>query len=144
MNPPRLLERVREAIRTRRYSPRTEEAYCAWIRRFIPVHERRHPCDLDPAHVEAFLTHLVSDQPVYASTQNQALAAILFLYTNVLALPLAQHDDVTRAKRPARFLAVLTPSEVRALLDRMTGVPRRMASVLYGADLRPLECASSA
>ncbi|WP_437810120.1 site-specific integrase [Sorangium sp. So ce1078] len=76
--PPRLLERVREAIRTRRYSPRTEEAYCAWIRRFILFHDRRHPRDLGLAHVEAFLTHLATDQHVSASTQNQALAAILF------------------------------------------------------------------
>ena len=140
-HPPRLLDRVRDAIRTRRYSPRTEEAYCAWIRRFILFHGRRHPRDLGPTDVEAFLTHLATDQHVSASTQNQALAAILFLYTHVLALPLAQHVDFTRAKRPERLPAVLTPTEVSALLDRMTGVPRLMASLLYGAGFRLLECA---
>ncbi|MCC6552397.1 MAG: integron integrase [Polyangiaceae bacterium] len=139
--PPRLLDRVRDAIRTRRYSPRTEEAYSAWIRRFVLFHGRRHPRDLGPADVEAFLTHLATERHVSASTQNQALAAILFLYTHVLDLPLARHVDFTRAKRPERLPAVLTPNEVSALLDRMTGVPRLMASLLYGAGLRLLECA---
>ncbi|WP_437494950.1 phage integrase N-terminal SAM-like domain-containing protein [Sorangium sp. So ce1014] len=104
-------------------------------------HGRRHPRDLGPALAEAFLTHLATDQHVSASTQNQAPAAILVLYTHVLALSLAQHVDFTRAKRPARLPAVLTPTEVSALLDRMTGVPRRMASLLHGAGLRLLECA---
>ncbi|WP_437912461.1 phage integrase N-terminal SAM-like domain-containing protein [Sorangium sp. So ce302] len=104
-------------------------------------HDRRHPRDLGPAHVEAFLTHLATDQHVSASTQNQALAAILFLYTHVLAPPLARHVDFTRAKRPARLPAVRTQAEVSALLDRMTGVPLLLASLLYGAGLRLLEYA---
>ncbi|CAN96276.1 pseudogene [Sorangium cellulosum So ce56] len=92
------------------------------------------------AHVEAFLTHLATDRHVSASTQNQAVAAIRFLYTHVLALPRAQHVDFTRAKRPAGLPAVLTQAEASALLDRMTGVPLLWASRLYGAGIRLLEC----
>ncbi|APR78831.1 Integron integrase IntIPac [Minicystis rosea] len=138
---PRLLDRVREVIRARHYSPRTAEAYCTWIRRFVLFHGRRHPRELGAPEVEAFLSHLANEQHVSASTQNQALAALLFLYTHVLVAPLAELGGFTRAKRPLRVPVVLTPLEVSALLDRMTGPPALMAALLYGAGLRLLECA---
>jgi integron integrase len=140
-NPPRLLDRVRETIRARGYSPRTAEAYCAWIRRFVLFHGRRHPRELGPAEIEAFLSHLANEQHVAPSTQNQALAALLFLYVHVLSVPLARLGDFTRAKRPHRVPTVLTPGEVAAVLNQMSGVPGLMASLLYGAGLRLLECA---
>ena len=139
--PPCLLDRVRETIRARGYSPRTAEAYCAWIRRFVLFHGRRHPRDLGPPEIEAFLSHLANEQHVAPSTQNQALAALLFLYVQVLAVPLARLGDFTRAKRPHRVPNVLTPGEVAAVLNQMSGVPALMASLLYGAGLRLLECA---
>ena len=110
--PPRLLDRVRETIRARGYSPRTAEAYCTWVRRFCVFHELRHPRELGPPEIEAFLSHLANEQHVSASTQNQALAAVLFLYTHVLSVPLDRLGDFTRAKRPQRVPAVLTPAEV--------------------------------
>jgi integron integrase len=139
--PPRLLDRVQQTIRARGYSPRTAEAYCTWVRRFCVFHELRHPRELGPPEIEAFLSHLANEQHVSASTQNQALAALLFLYVHVLSIPLARLGEFTRAKRPLRVPAVLAQTEVAAVLDRMTGVPALMASLLYGAGLRLLECA---
>ena len=139
--PPRLLDRVREAIRARGDSPRTAEAYCAWTRRFCVFHDLRHPRELGAVEIEAFLSHLANEQHVSASTQNQALAALLFLYARVLSVPLGRLADFTRARRPQRVPAVLTQDEVAAVLDRMKGVPALMASLLYGAGLRLLECA---
>ena len=139
--PPRLLDQVREAIRRRHYSPRTEKAYCAWIRRYILFHGRRHPRELGPEAIEAFLTHLATEDHVSASTQNQALAALLFLYVQVLAEPMAWLTTFVRAKRPERLPATLTATETMAVLDQMHGPTRLMASLLYGSGLRLLECA---
>src|SRR5207244_1575690 len=137
---PRLLDRVREAIRTRHYSRRTEKAYVHWIKRYIFHHNKRHPVDIGAPEVAAFLTSLAVDAKVAASTQNQALAALLFLYRDVLGVELPWLDDVVRAKRPQYLPVVLTRDEVRAVLQRLDGVPRLMAILLYGAGLRLLEC----
>ena len=114
---PRLLDRVREAIRARHYSRRTEEAYVAWIRRYIVFHGKRHPAEMGAPEVTKFLTALAVDGHVAASTQNQALSALLFLYKDVLEVDLPWLDGVVRAKRPARLPVVLTRDEVRARED---------------------------
>ena len=137
---PRLLVQVREAIRTRNYSYRTEEAYVQWIRRFIYFSARRHPLELGAPEVTAFLSHLARERDVAAATQNQALSALLFLYKEVLQRPLPWLDDLQRAKRPARLPTVLSPAEVRRLLAAMRGTKWLMASLLYGAGLRLTEC----
>jgi integron integrase len=137
---PRLLERVRLAIRARHYSPRTEKAYVAWIRQFIFFHGKRHPDELGAPEVTGFLSHLASQRHVSASTQTQAFAAILFLYRDVLGRNLVGLEDVVRAKRPVRVPLVLARDEVRAILRRMRGTPLLMCSLLYGAGLRLLEC----
>ncbi|MEJ2151606.1 MAG: integron integrase [Gemmatimonadota bacterium] len=139
--PPRLLEQVRAAIRMHGYSPRTEKAYIGWIRRFVRFHGTRHPRELGEAEVTAFLTHLAVERKVSASTQNQALSALLFLYGKVLRIELRWLDDLVRARRPARLPVVLTRSEVASVLDHLEGTPWIMASLLYGAGLRVLECA---
>jgi integron integrase len=138
---PRLLDRVREAIRTRHYSRRTETAYVAWIRRYIFFHGRRHPADMGAAEITRFLTSLAVDGKVAASTQNQALSALLFLYREVLQQEVPWLDDLVYAKRPHHLPVVLTREEVRAVLADIHGVPRLMAFLLYGAGLRLLECA---
>jgi len=111
--PPRLLDQVREKIRLKHYSYRTEQQYVGWIRRFILYHDKRHPKDLGAEHVEAFLSPLAVDRSVASSTQNQALAAILFLYRYVLNVELPWLDKVIRSKRPQRLPIVLTREEVR-------------------------------
>jgi integron integrase len=137
---PHLLDRVREAVRTRHYSRRTEKAYTHWIKRYIFFHGKRHPAEMGAAEVSAFLTALAVQGKVAASTQNQALSALLFLYREVLGAELPWLDDVVRAKRPVRLPVVLTPDEVRAVIQRLDGVPRLVAILLYGAGLRLLEC----
>ncbi len=137
---PRLLDSVRDAIRRRHYSPRTEERYVHWIKRFIYFSDRRHPRELGAAEVTAFLNHLARERNVAASTQNQALSALLFLYREALGTPLPWLDELERAQRPARLPTVLTATEVRQLLDRMSGTKWLMASLLYGAGLRLREC----
>lgn len=109
----RLLDQVREAIRLRHYSYRTEQQYVAWVRRFILFHHRRHPLDMGGPEVEAFLTYLATDRNVAAATQAQALAALLFLYKRVLNAPLPWLANVVRARRPRRLPIVLTRAEVR-------------------------------
>lgn len=136
----RLLESVRHRLRARRYSKRTERAYCDWIRRFVLYHERRHPRDMSEPEVAAFLNHLALERHVSASTQNQALQAILFLYRQVLNQPIGLVEGVTRAKRGRRLPVVLSPTEVRAILSRMSGAPRLCAVLMYGSGLRVLEC----
>jgi len=113
---PKLLDQVREAIRTRHYSYRTEEAYVGWIRRFILFHHKRHPAEMGPVEITQFLTALAVDRHVSASTQNQALAAILFLYKEVLGCDPGWLADIVRAKRPERLPVVLTRREVQVLL----------------------------
>jgi integron integrase len=137
---PRLLDRVRVSIRTKQYSIRTEQAYVDWIRRFILFHGKRHPMEMGKAEVEAFLTHLAVNRNVAASTQNQALSALLYLYREVLERDLPWLDDVTRAKKPSRLPVVLTYTEVKMLLDQLSGTKWLMASLLYGSGLRLLEC----
>ena len=131
----KLLARLRQALRLRHYSPRTELAYAQWVRRFIRFHGNRHPVDLGPDDVAAFLTSLA----VSASTQNQALAAILFLYRVVLDRPVGWINVVARAQRPRRMPCVLTRAEVRSVLGRMRGVDQLVAGLLYGSGLRLLE-----
>jgi integron integrase len=137
---PRLLDRVRAVLRARHYSRRTEDAYVAWIRRYVFFQGKRHPAEMGAEEVTAFLTALAVDSHVAASTQNQALSALLFLYRDVLEVDLPWLDGIVRAKRPARLPVVLTRDEVRAVLQRLHGAPRLMACLLYGAGLRVLEC----
>lgn len=137
---PRLLEQVRERIRLKHYSLRTEEAYLGWIRRFILFHEMRHPAEMGKREVEAFLSHLAVERDVAAATQGQALSAILFLYQEVLALPIAWLDDVVRAKRPQRLPTVLTQQEVREVLAQIEDRQMRLiVHLLYGTGMRLLE-----
>lgn len=137
---PRLLDRVREVVRRRHYSYRTEQTYVHWIKRFIYFSGMRHPRELGPEAVTAFLNHLVGERNVAAATQNQALAALLFLYKEVLAQPLPWLDGVEHARRPVRKPTVLTQAEARDLLGRLRGTKWLMASLLYGAGLRLREC----
>lgn len=137
---PVLLDEARRALRTRHYSPRTEESYCAWIARFAAYHDPRPLPTLGAPEIRDFLSHLALVETVGASTQNQALAALLFLYLQVLGLPPERLCDFDRAKRSHRLPVVLTPQEVSAVLQSMTGTPRMMACLLYGAGLRLMEC----
>jgi integron integrase len=138
---PRLLDRVRLALRGRHYSPRTERAYVAWIRRYVVFHQKRHPAEMGAAEVAAFLTALATRGRVSASTQNQAFSALLFLYREVLRIPVSGLETVLRAKRPARVPMVLAREEVAAVLRHLRGAPWLMASLMYGSGLRLLECA---
>jgi integron integrase len=131
---------VRAAIRSRHYSRRTEKAYWFWIRYFILHNNKRHPAEMGAAEVTAFLSWLATERNVAAATQNQALAALLFLYKVVLERDLPWFDDLVRAKRPVRLPVVLSAAEVRKLLEQLDGVTWMMASLLYGAGLRLQEC----
>ena len=137
--PKKLLEQVDDAIRLMHYSPRTGETYAHWIRRFILFHDKRHPKDMGAAEVQAFLTHLAIDQNVAASTQNQALSALLFLYRQVLHQPLDLKVDAVRARKPEHLPTVLSKDEVRRILDKMSGVQKLMAQLLYGTGMRVSE-----
>ena len=137
--PKGLLEAVRDRLRAKHYSLRTEAAYLGWIRRFIQAHRGRHPRELGGREVGAFLTRLAVQGNVAASTQNQALSALLFLYREVLGLKLPWMEDVVRAKRPRRLPSVLSQDEVRALLELMQGRPRVLAALLYGSGMRLME-----
>ena len=137
--PERLLDRVRHAVRLRHLAASTEKAYVHWIKRFVVFHGRRHPQELGEPELSAFLTHLAVREHVAASTQNQALAALLFLYAHVLHRPVGTLEQVVRAKQPKRLPAVLTPDEVRRLLDCLTGDHWLVAMLLYGAGLRLME-----
>ena len=137
---PKLLDRARDLARARHYSYRTEAAYLYWIRQFIFFHRKRHPADMGAAEVSAFLSHLATARNVAASTQNQALAALLFLYKGVLGQELSWLDGVVRAKRPTYVPTVLTKQGAQATLSSLTGTPRLMAGLLYGAGLRLREC----
>ncbi len=136
---PRLLDRVREACRVRHFSLRTEDAYVDWIKRFIFFHDKRHPQDLGTAEINRFLTHLAVERRVAASTQNQAFAALIFLYRTVLEMDPGRIEGVIRARRPERLPVILSRDEVRALLGRLNGVTRLVALLLYGAGLRLLD-----
>jgi len=137
---PRLLDQVRQALRLGHYSQRTEEAYVAWIRRFILFHGKRHPQEMGKREVVAFLTHLAVNVQVSASTQNQALGAILFLYRYVLRRELNSLDGTVRARTPERLPVVLSRAEVRAVLGQLDGVFWIVGALLYGGGLRLGEC----
>lgn len=137
--PPKLLDRVRHACRVRHYSIRTEDAYAAWAERFVRFHGIRHPDTMREPEVNAFLTHLAVERNVTASTQNQAMCALLFLYGAVLGKPLDELK-VVRATRPKRLPVVLTREEVRAVLGRLEGAHALIGRVLYGTGMRLLEC----
>ena len=136
----KLLEQVREAVRTRHYSIRTEEAYLRWVREYILFCGKRHPAELGAADVSAFVSYLAVGRNVSASTQTQALSALLFLYREVLSLPIGWVDDVERAKQPKRLPVVFTREEARAVLGHLREEAWLMASLLYGSGLRLMEC----
>ena len=134
---PKLLQQVSRAVRARRYSPRTEEAYVAWVRRFVRYQGVRHPDELGVEQVNAFLTHLAVERGASAATQSQARAALLFLYKEVLHRPLTGVGvEVVRGKKPMRLPTVLTRGETRKVLQEMKGTQQLVASVLYGSGLR--------
>ncbi|MBK8904396.1 MAG: integron integrase [Anaerolineaceae bacterium] len=135
----KLLDQVRQKIRLKGYSYQTEKTYVDWIKRFILFHQKRHPSEMGKDEVEAFLAHLAVDKDVAASTQNQALSALLFLYRGVLNQPL-DWVNVLWAKKPSRLPVVLTRQEVHAVLNQLTGLPHLVVQLLYGAGLRVNEC----
>ena len=137
--PPRLLDQLRQALRLRHRSRRTEEAYVNWVKRFILFHGKRHPGELGAEEITEFLNHLATQRHVAPSTQNQALNAIVFLYRRVLRLEVADLGGLVRARKPRRLPVVLTRREVLALLDELSGTQRLVASLLYGSGLRLLE-----
>ena len=139
--PPRLLDEVRRVMRTAHYSLRTEEAYVGWIRRFILFHGKRHPLEMGEAEVGVFLSDLALAGSMWAaSTQNQALSSLLFLYGKVLDRPLDRVCEITPAKRPRRLPVVMDRNEIRAVLAQLDGTRWLMASLLYGSGLRLMEC----
>jgi integron integrase len=139
---PDLRRRFARAMRLRHLSPRTEKSYWAWVVRFILFHDKRPPEEMGSTEITTFLSSLATESEVSASTQNQALAALLFLYRDVLEIDPGQLQTLVRARRPVTLPVVLSPREVQALLDQLDAVPRLMATLLYGAGLRLFECAN--
>ena len=137
----KLLDRVRDTMRTKHYSHRTEETYIEWIRRFILFHGKRHPQDMSAPEIEAFITQLAVGRQVAVSTQNQALSAILFLYRHVLRIDVEVLPSLVRPGRPKRLPTVLTQAEAGRVISHMKGVTKIMAKLLYGSGLRLMECA---
>jgi integrase len=133
---PRLLDQVRDRIRRKHYSIRTEQPYVNWIRRFVLHHNKRHPRDMGAAEVEGFLTHLAVAKRVSASTQNKAKSAVLFLYKEVLGAPLPCLEGIESAKRPARLPVVLTRTEVESILTHLGSTVGLMIGLLYGTGMR--------
>ncbi len=138
--PARLMDQVRDALRSRHYSRRTEQAYCSWVERYIRFHTMKHPAEMAEAEINAFLTHLAVGEKVSASTQTQALSALLFLYRYVIGYEIGDLGDLVRARQPKRLPVVMTRDEVRAVLNEMDGETWLMASLLYGSGLRLMEC----
>jgi len=138
--PPRLIERVRSALRLKHYSSRTEESYVQWITRYILFHAKRHPQEMGRAEIQLFLAHLVADEHVPVSKQARALNALLFLYRDVLDIELDGPIEIVRAKKPQRLPIVMTQAETRQVLAGFTGVHQLMAKLLYGSGLRLMEC----
>ena len=141
VKPLRLMDLVHQVSRTRHFSPRTERAYAGWIRRYILFHLKRHPRDMGETEVVAFLSSLATVRNVSASTQNQALSALVFLYAEVLGAELDWLNGIVRARRPVRIPVVLSREEVRRLLTELRGSVWLMAALMYGAGLRLIECA---
>ena len=137
---PKLLDRLREALRSSHYSRHTEQTYCHWGSRFIFFNKVRHPAEMAEPEINAFLTHLAVKKRVSASTQNQALSALLFLYRHVIAREVGDLGKVIRARKPTRLPVVMTRDEVKAVLANLKGNKWLMASLMYGAGLRLMEC----
>lgn len=137
---PKLLDKVREMLRLKHYSSRTEDTYIYWIRRYLRFHNLRHPREMRESEIQAFLSHLAVKENVAASTQNQAFSALLFLYREVLQIPLDPQIQSVRAEKPKHLPTVLTKEEVNAILSRMSGTTGLMARILYGSGLRLMEC----
>jgi integron integrase len=135
----KLLDQMRDTIRTKHYSYRTEETYLDWARRYILFHQKRHPAEMGATEIQAFLAHLASERTVAASTQNQALSAILFLYREVLRKEI-EPILLSSAKRPERLPTVLTHEEVLRVINHLSGTHKLMAQLLYGSGLRLMEC----
>ena len=138
--PKKLLDRVRDRIRLKHYSIRTERSYTSWIKRFILFHNKKHPKDMGVAEIEEFLTHLAVKKNVAQSTQNQALNAIIFLYREILGIEFKEPIDAIRAKKPLRLPVVLTKAEVSKLIKTLSGTEKIIGMLLYGAGLRLMEC----
>lgn len=136
---PKLLDQLREIIRLKHYSIRTEQSYVDWAKRYILFHGKKHPKDMGAKEISAFLTHLAVDKNVSASTQNQALNALIFLYKELLKISVGDIGEVARAKRPIRRPVVMSRDEVKRVTDKMTGLPRLMAELLYGTGMRLME-----
>lgn len=134
------MDELRDALGTRHYSPRTEKAYCYWVARYIRFHGYRHPADMVEPEINEFLTHLAVKEQVSASTQTQALSALLFLYRNVVGYDIGEIDGLVRAKVTRRLPVVMTPDEVTQLLRELSREYRLIGSVLYGSGLRLMEC----
>jgi len=140
-NPPvKLLDRVRQSIRLKGYSIRTEKTYVSWIRQFVLFHAKRHPRDMGKPEIEAFLSYLVMKRNVASSTQNQAFNSILFLYNNVLDVDMPQDINALRSKKPVRVPTVMTREETLKLIGSMHGTHQLMAKLMYGCGLRVIEC----
>ncbi|MBX2992710.1 MAG: integron integrase [Bacteroidetes bacterium] len=137
---PKLIDSLRITLRTKHYSRRTEDAYCIWVARYCRFHNLRHPSELSELHINAFLTHLATEGHVSASTQNQALCALLFLYKNVLGREVGALGNVIRARKPKRLPVVLSREEVKAVLRELEDDKRLMAALMYGGGLRLTEC----
>lgn len=137
---PKLMEQMTHALRARHYSLRTEQAYVHWIRRYVFFHNLRHPGELGEAEINAFLTHLAVDGKVSSSTQNQALSAILFLYRHILGREVGQIGNVIRASRPRHLPVVMSKDEVKTVISYLYGEKKIIATLLYGAGLRLMEC----
>jgi integron integrase len=140
-NPPRkLLDQVSDAIRIKHYSLRTEKTYIEWIRRYILFHQKRHPKDMGAEEVKSFIAHLATQRAVSASTQNQALSAVLFLYRHVIQKEIALPSVTIRAEKSKTLPTVLTHHEAMVVIGKMTGAPQLLAKILYGSGLRLMEC----
>ena len=137
---PKLLDQLRMAVQTRHYSRRTEKTYSNWIKQYILFHNKRHPIELGEVEVNQFLSHLATKRNVSASTQNQALSAILFLYKNVLNKELGDFGNVVRAKRSRKIPVVFSRDEIRNIFYHLQGAKKLMAKLLYGSGLRLTEC----
>jgi site-specific recombinase XerD len=137
---PKLLDRLCEALRAPHYSRRTEQTYCHWVKRFIFFHNKRHPAEMAEPEINAYLTHLAVKEKVSASTQNQALSALLFLYRYVLDREIGDLGEVIRARKPRHLPAVMTREETKAVLGYLKGDKWLMGSPMYGAGLRLMEC----
>ncbi len=136
----KLMEQVSDALRAKHYSYRTEQTYTDWIKRYILFHHKRHPKDMGETEIRAFIAHLTSERKVAASTSNQALSAILFLYRTVLQIEMTLPPDLSNASRPKRLPTVLTHAEAIKIISCMRGIPRLMAKIMYGSGLRVMEC----